>query len=864
MIEHLVEQIRMAYASRSLDAICENLCRFAPSASVAQARSIVEAEISRIRTLRDPPGLVDPSIGGWYLGPSDEDTFWPLLKNRLARSGWDETAIDGLDAETTRIISLLEHPGVGAFKRRGLVVGYVQSGKTANFTGVISKAADAGYRLFIVMSGVTNKLRRQTQLRFDSDLRNLLNERWITLTDDNNDFSRQTAGNVDAFLTQYAQHKTVCVVKKIPMRLELLADWLASARPEVLKNCPVLIIDDEADEASINTARVEGMRSRANRQICRIVGLLPKVAYIGYTATPFANVFIDPDDDEDLYPRDFIIDLPRKSNYFGAERIFGRADLSPDDAERDRSCLDVVRIIEDREVERLRPTRANRASFTVELNRIPVLQKAARWFWLATACRRVRSGSSDATFHSSMLIHSSQMAAVHNAFRGPMEAFRDATLAALTAGNADTEMEFRRLWEEETGRVRAEDLGLESITYDELKEPLQKVVADTRIVIENYLADPDDRLAYGNDPVTVIVVGGAILARGLTLEGLVTSLFVRSASAYDALLQMGRWFGYRRGYEDLPRIFMSTELKSQFYDLATVEEELRRDIARYEREGLTPLEFAPRIRTHPSLMITSRLKMQNAKRCSISYDEKRIQTTIFLHRDSSWLEHNIAAARSLINGGMEDGATVEHMNGRTLLKGVSVQTVRSFLGSYAANDRHEMFRRDVLGNYISAENQAGSLLTWHIVVMGHRSRALGQMDLGLDMPVNLIRRSRIKDLGGDAFANIKALMSEPDVCADIQTGDRQMTREEMFTLRNEQAPGIGLLLLYPIAKNSPKESGSTDRADLVAKMDIIGLGLVFPKTARTTGGVDYMTADLSSIEQEEPELPSEIIDEGAQ
>jgi hypothetical protein len=864
MIEHLVEQIRMAYASRSLDAICENLCRFAPPASVAQARSIVEAEISRIRTLRDPPGLVDPSIGGWYLGPSAEDIFWPLLKNRLAESGWDETAVNGLDTETTRIISLLEHPGVGAFKRRGLVVGYVQSGKTANFTGVISKAADAGYRLFIVMSGVTNKLRRQTQLRFDSDLRNLLNERWITLTDDNNDFSRQTAGNVDAFLTQYTQHKTVCVVKKIPMRLTLLADWLSSARPEVLKNCPVLIIDDEADEASINTARTQGMRSRANRQICRVVGLLPKVAYIGYTATPFANVFIDPADDEDLYPRDFIIDLPRKSSYFGAERIFGRAELSPDEAERDKSCLDVVRIIEGKEVDRLRPTRANRASFSVDLNQLPILQRAARWFWLATACRRIRSGSSDATFHSSMLIHSSQMAAVHNAFRGPLEAFRDATLAALEAGDEGAENAFKALWEEEIGRVRAEELGLNPVPFDELRGALQKVVADTRIVIENYLANPDDRLAYGDDPVTVIVVGGAILARGLTLEGLVTSLFVRSASAYDALLQMGRWFGYRRGYEDLPRIFMSSDLKSQFYDLATVEEELRRDIARYEREGLTPLDFAPRIRTHPSLMITSRLKMQNAKRCSISYDEKRIQTTIFKHRDKDWLKQNADAAMSLVKGGIEDGAAVEQTAGRMLLRNVGVERIRSFLGSYAASDRHEMFRQDVLGNYISAEIKAGSLLTWNVVIMGHRSSALGRLDLGLEEPVNLIRRSRIKDLGGDEFANIKALMSEPDVCADIVTVERTMTREEMFALRNAQAPGIGLLLLYPIAKHSPREPGSTDRADLVAEMDVIGLGLVFPKTARKTGGVDYMTADLSGVEQEEPELPIEVIEEGAQ
>ena len=860
MLEYLVESIRMFYANRTLDAICEHLKRHHPPAQVMAARKIVEEEIQRIKSLKDPPGLIDPTLRGWYPGPGNEDIFWPKVKDKLMAGGWSESSISHLDTESTRIVSLLEHPGLGAFKRRGLVVGYVQSGKTANFTAVIAKAADAGYRLFIVMSGVTNKLRRQTQMRFDADLRQMLSERWIALTDEHQDFTRQHAGNVDAFLTQYAQHKTVCVVKKIPMRLKLLADWLTSARPEVLQACPVLVIDDEADEASINTARVAGMRSRANAQICRMIGLLPKVAYVGYTATPFANVFIDPSDNEDLYPRDFIIDLPRKSEYFGAERIFGRSDLSPEDSERDKTCVDVVRTIPKAEVPMLRPTRAAKAGFTVKMDSIPCLKESVRWFWLATACRRVRRGAAD--FHSSMLIHSSQMAAVHNAFRGPLESFRELTGEKVRKQDAATLNEFRRIWKKETERVRAEDLGLEAVAFDELLAVLPDVVSNTRVVIENYLAAQDDRLAYGSEPVTVIVVGGAILARGLTLEGLVTSHFVRSASAYDALLQMGRWFGFRDGYEDLPRIWLTDELKAHFFDLATVEEEIRRDIARYAREGLTPLDFAPRIRTHPALMITSKLKMQHAIRCSASYDEKRIQTTIFLHKDRNWLDANLAAASQLLKtvtaGGLSFAAAA---SGRFALEGVPVEAIRTFLNAYQTHERHEMFRRDVVGAYIDAENAVGALKEWNVVVMGHRDGALGHVDFGSGCCPNLIPRSRIKNLGGDEFANIKALMSESDVCADFEETPSEITREQMFALRNSKAAGRGLLLIYPVSKMSKAEAGSSNREDLNAAAHIIGIALVFPRTGRISGTVDYMSADLSAIEQDEPELADETVEE---
>lgn len=829
---------------------------------VRKAVAIVEASIHAARRGSGPGTLADPTLPVWYPGPIDgEPGFWSGLKAGMVESGWDETSVQELDRETTRIVALLSHPGVGTFKRRGLVVGYVQSGKTANFTAVIAKAADAGYKFFIILSGITNKLRRQTQRRFDKDLISRDRTKWVTLTDEHEDFDIRRSGNVDAFLTENSALKTVCVVKKIPLRLRRLADWLQGARPEVLGACPVLIIDDEADEASINTSMVRDVRSKANAQICRILAMMPKVAYAGYTATPFANIFIDPSDGDDLYPRDFIVDLPRKASYFGAERLFGREDLSPDESESDRSVMDIVSVLPQVETAQLRPPRTRPSGFGIDMATLPTLRHAIRWFWLATACRRLRRGGK--SFHSSMLIHSHQAVAVHNAFRRPIEGFREDSLKRLRV-DSETELEaFRTVWEFESPRVKASDFGHEPLTFEAVAGCLISVVEDTKVTIENYMADRDERLAYDDDdPQTVIVVGGAILARGLTLEGLVASVFVRSGSAYDTLLQMGRWFGYRRGYEDLPRVWMSKELREYFFDLATVEEEIRRDIARYEREGLNPLQFGPKVRTHPALMITSRLKMQHAVRCSASFDEKRVQTTIFKHRDAAWLQSNIAASANLLSQALSEGASSERgSGGRIILKNIGVSAIRDFLIAYRIHERHPIMEDGALVKYIDAEVGAGSLQRWNVVVAGHSSPTLGEIELCTGLKANLIRRSKLNDVGGEEFANIKALMQEADICCDFPDWGAGADRTAMFDMRNAKAAGVGLLVLYPIAKDSHSEEASTTRADMDAVEHIIGLGIVLPKTARASGSVDYMAADLSAIEVDEVEIPEEVLTE---
>lgn len=295
-IEKILQTLRAHCLSegRTLDNACRHLESFVDREVVAEARRRYEQDISRIKTLKDPAAMTAEEHRYWYPGPRDDDRFWPALKQLLEEKGWDDTTIETIDEASTRIVSLLEHPGLGSFHTKGLVLGYVQSGKTANFTAVTAKAADAGYRMFIVMSGLTKSLRRQTQLRLNRELVHPNREHWVNLTDEWQDFGDLPAGTATAFLGRYSQQKVLAVVKKNHSRLRKLRKWLSEASREVIGNCPILIVDDEADQATVNTSGDPEDPTRINGLIRGLLDDLPKAAYVGYTATPFANILIDP------------------------------------------------------------------------------------------------------------------------------------------------------------------------------------------------------------------------------------------------------------------------------------------------------------------------------------------------------------------------------------------------------------------------------------------------------------------------------------------------------------------------------------------------------------------------------------------
>jgi hypothetical protein len=800
--------------------------------------------IDKPRTLRR-----DGAIPGWYAGGSSSDRYWPALKKHLlAKNPTDESwkdAVESVDKSSSKIVGLLEHPGVGEFKVKGLVLGYVQSGKTANFSAVIAKAADAGYKLIIVLSGLHNSLRNQTQDRLDEELYSLNPAEWVELTNANEDFREN--GNVEAFLADNNRPRILCVIKKNASRLRRLETWLRRASQLTLRQCPTLIIDDEADQASVNTQDVEN-RTKVNSRIINIINLLPRVAYIGYTATPFANVFIDPSIPEDLYPRDFIVDLPRPEEYFGPEKVFGRDRLSNDESDEKLDGLDMIRIIDDSEVAMLKPpSRDERFDFEPEIT--PSLAKALRYFWMSTAVREVR-GHTGQKQHSSMLIHTTLYADVHAKFVAPINKIKQEILAAVNSKNAAVLTELKQQWDEE--RAKVPPAGTETpVEFEKLLPKLQVVLSATEIIVENSRSVL--RLNYREDRrKLVIVVGGNTLSRGLTLEGLVVSFFIRTSSAYDTLLQMGRWFGYRPGYSDLPRIWMTKELNGYFHDLATVEQEIRYDIEVYEAEHKTPLDFGIRVRTHPQMAITSALKMGKAIDCEVSYKDERLQTINFKNRDAHWLGQNLKATKNLITSLIANGKAPKEIDkSRHLFTDVSAARVVEFIRSYNFHPNSRHLRADLITEYIQGENDEGFLKSWNVVVMSQEHDTTGPIDLGFGN-VPLITRSRLAHVID--HADIKALMSQIDWAADADLPSRELQSKSVAELKQlRQEHGRGALLIYPISKNSKPSGTKNTRIPMDAVEDVIGVGLVFPGVGRDRP-VKYKTVDLTGIAQEELEV----------
>lgn len=834
----------------------------------------VEAAAERIRQLsqliRDaqiPTSVVAGNIETWYPGPREEDRNWSALVDILRADGWDEDMLSDLNDSSTKVVANLPNPaGRGEYHCRGLVLGYVQSGKTTNFTAVIAKAADAGYRLFIILSGIHDALRQQTQDRLNEQLWEPHSNIWHRLTDEQ-DF-RPTA-NVDALLSTQRQC-VLAVVKKNGPRLRLLKTWLFAARPEVLAACPVLIIDDEADQATVNTSKPDRQPTRINGLIRGIVNKVPKSAYVGYTATPFANVLIDPSDYEDLYPRDFIVDLPRPRPYIGPEAIFGREPLDFDDTDVGDDGNNFVRSVPEEELDDLRPKgAAKRHEFEPRITES--LDAALRYFLISTAARRVRKKGKR---HATALVHTSQHIDVHERTAQAITHHLFTINARLARGDAVLLQALQDQWEEECTRVSAVDFALEPVSWDSILGELPGAAHAAEVIIDN--SRSVERLSFDDaNPRVIIAVGGNTLSRGLTLEGLAVSFFVRSASAYDTLLQMGRWFGYRNGYADLTRIWMTDEMRAWFHHLATVEQEIRYDVERLEVEHLTPEQFGIRIRTHPKLAITSAAKMQHAKTAQASYAGRRLQTILFNHRDSEWLSGNLNAARALvISAG--SAPSRQPRTGVTIFEGVDSRNVVSFLSAYKFHENSRDLDSELISRYILDRRDEGELLRFNIAVLGRSSESeyLGTIDLGVGgKETGCINRARLQQIGGATYADIKALMSRNDRVIDLRLPDGVLTDEtkpaDLSRFRSARSAGgygdgSGLILLYPVSKDSRPVRGSVrTREPLEAAGHIIGVGLVFPESGNRRATVEYVTADVASmpdIEIETPDASDEPVD----
>jgi hypothetical protein len=791
------------------------------------------ADVAKIES--GGPAIIAAGKEAWYSGPTDPSVFWAPLRDLLAGEGWVGERMDTLNRASDVVVAHTPRSDNQQFLSKGLVVGYVQSGKTTNFTAVIAKMADEDYRLVIVLSGIHNGLRKQTQLRLQTQLQDPLPDKWHLLTDETRDFTAPTSSPL---VTLNEDRPALAIVKKNAAVLRRLVKWLESQPgQQALRKISVLIIDDEADQASVATGAI-------NPLIRRLIQLAKRCTYIGYTATPFANVFIDPKS-EDLYPSDFILNLPLPEGYFGPEVLFGREHVEGDDDGPAPDGHDMIRLVPELDLDDLRPANAAAAS-GFKLKITPELRASITWFWLATAARRARKDRG----HSTMLIHTSVRIDVHEAYKEPIEALRDQFLQRLDdPGILD---ELRLQWETDSLAVPAEEFGVIPTSFDDLFPHLRDVISSTRLILDNYRSK--DRLHYGDEPVVAIAVGGNTLSRGLTLDGLVVSFFVRSANAYDTLLQMGRWFGFRPGYQDLPRIWMTDQLRLAFRHLATVEAEMRQDIENYQRLGLTPLDVAVRVKTHPSLRITA--KMGAAQPHYISYAGRRLQTHFFDLSDQDLQKNNWDAADQLLASALEYG-TADETQGSVLVRDVPARLILGFLSKFSIHQDAPDLDSDLMSKYIDHQigQTPGSLETWSVALVGGSGAdvTLGGRTLGS------VIRSQLDD-GRPARADIKTLMSKQDrvLDLDISTAEAKALDEvRLMRMRNEDPiyKSRGLLVLYPIEAKSAPLPGSRGRVALDSPIPVIGVGFVFPGEAAEGSRItaSHVAVDLTGVEIVDPE-----------
>jgi len=681
--------------------------------------AIVDAEDFR-------PWLHDARING-KVG----NFYWSRYRSLLSLKGLPKSVIDATDEVTDRVLDRLGDPdNTNPWSRRGMVVGHVQSGKTANYTGLICKAADAGYRLIVVIAGIHNNLRNQTQARIDEgfigrDTGRLAHankaqrqkiigvgtfdqrEFPVSLTNTLRDFNKATATTNTSQIGQY-NVPVVLVIKKNSSTLKNLLEWLKEHsvhQGTQMVSQPMLLIDDEADNASINTAYARDEVTRINGQIRELLSLFHRSCYVGYTATPFANIFIDPDTDDealkqDLFPRHFIIGLDAPTNYFGAQKVFLDA--------RDRH----VRLIDDNED--ILPMKHR---IDDPVNVLPdSLVRAVRAFIVARAIRNARGQHAA---HASMLVNASRFTDVQGRLRSRIAdvvgRIRDAVAVDAAKGrDALRNPEIAALhavWKTEYADAEGAD-------WSEIQARLHEVLIAARIVEVN-ASKRSQALDYeqgGEHGVTVIAVGGFSLSRGLTLEGLTVSYFLRNSMMYDTLMQMGRWFGYRPGYEDLCRVWIPADGVGWYAHIHEAMEDLQAQLQRMELVKATPEQFGLAVRSHPeSLIVTARNKMGTGREfpVKVGLAGKLVETTR-IRTDREQLDRNRKAGQALAAAIKLRGRKAEHPSRGTLYKSVPVELVCDFLRGFRADAADPLTDPRLMSDYIDARADS-ELKEWDVL-----------------------------------------------------------------------------------------------------------------------------------------------------
>lgn len=825
--------------------------------------------------------------------------FWNDYKDLMIEE-LPTSAINELNNWSNKILMRLENPSrSGSWSRKGLVVGEVQSGKTANYTALICKAADAGYKIIIVLAGLHNNLRAQTQDRLDEsfigfnsdkDDRNFFETYrigvgnykdhpgvyYLTTSNEKGDLSKATAQSAGVNLTNNPT-PVILIVKKNKSIIENLTLWARRhglrKGEKTIKNSPLLLIDDECDNASINTNKtqlkpqdIEDLTPKdekgnlikeldptaINAGIRSLLNLFDQKAYVGYTATPYANILIhrqsySSEYGDDLFPQSFILNLPIPSNYVGPVQFFG---LDKDETtgidEKERFPL--YREISDyadfiTEKEKDDTEKKNKKEFIVSDEIPESLKKAILSFIIGCAARMSRGMTHK---HNSMLIHVTRYTSVQKIVAKKVQDFVDITLRRIKYGDGSSKSimdELRNIWEfdfiKETSMKMMEASRVQS--WSEIK-PYIEIATDKLEkvkIINGSVKDILEYKKYKDIGINVIAIGGDKLSRGLTLEGLTVSYYLRAAKLYDTLMQMGRWFGYRPGYLDLCRLYTTQTLMGWYKHITLATVELKKEFDYMVLNDLEPSQYGLKIRSHPDVLsVTSLSKMRHGEKRKVSFNGVMVQT-LFISLVDEHLKNNCNVTKKLLEGKESSEQKVGF-----IYKNISPQSIVDFLDTFIVHKRNGSFRSKYLIKYIQKLNEKNELINWTVAVMSTKDGIVTKEKI-IPNELKMTYRGSGVDIFQDYVQFHKAILSKAHESIDLTDDELKSlissdpTPKEIRHMRNKEK---GLLLIYPLYGTVNNGAYGYDN------YPVLGCVISFPATKNETE-IEYIVDSLIAEEE---------------
>lgn len=790
--------------------------------------------------------------------------YWERFEQYMLQDrGMPTNVVSSMDKVSDEIVDLLGDPTRGdteSEQRRGLIIGDVQSGKTINYSGIICKAVDAGFRTVILLTGTTNDLRQQTQIRIDEAFvgvdSNLMNEeankltpigvgkfnpdpalRPIAFTTTAKDFNKNAAKQLSMTLSQgQGERPMLFVIKKNTSVLKNLLEWIQKHNQNESSkiNNSVLMIDDEADYASVNTKAADEDPSKTNKYIEDLLNIFRFASYVGFTATPYANIFIDPATNEEmeregLFPKDYIYALDAPTNYIGARNIFPA----------NSKYHHILRDIED--AEDFYPMKHKKEHDFESIS--GSLADAINTFLVANVIRDLRG---DKTTHRSMMINITRFVntqkLLHKAVREHLSNIKTSIklYAGLPPRKALQNEHIRALFV-----VYEKEYGNKEFSWSEVQSSLFDSIMPVLAQVAHGGGDDLDYSLYP-DGLRTIVVGGQRLSRGLTLEGLIVSYIYRNSMAYDTLMQMGRWFGYRSNYDDLCRVWMDSVSQAWYAFICEATDELLGEVRVMRDKGATPLDFGLKVRNDPDipLIVTARNKMRTAqeKVINVALSEKAIETPI-LYNDPAKNNINLAAILELIGKshiakfGKQYGAKdIDKIYILDLLKSIEIPVsnvrfdpvaIHSFISQYAGD---ELNKWDIV--LISGKGEP------YAVTNGI---TIAQSDRSFDIPTgDTIRISKKKSRIGSP-SDPKFGLTELQI-EILKSKGEYLTSDAYFRIQRNP-----LLMIYFVNPTG----ASNDEYDQLANFQgtpVIGFGIGIPKLADAK--TKYIKYQLTKIYQE--------------